>query len=66
MNEKRDNVEKNVLSMIENVIDSYIRDSNKFKWVWYVSTSLQINFHVWSFFYSSFYQFFKNENKKKK
>lgn len=46
MNEKRDNVEKNVLSMIENVIDSYIRDSNKFKWVWYVSTSLQINFHV--------------------
>jgi len=31
MSEKRDNVEKNVLSMIENVIDSYIRDSNKFK-----------------------------------
>lgn len=32
MSLKRENVEKNVLSMIENVIDSYVRDTNKFKW----------------------------------
>lgn len=32
MTEKRENVEKNVLSMIENVVDSYIRDTKKFKW----------------------------------